>query len=52
MAYERAKRALAQLHPDDSDAYQLVKDPVCDLIMVSARGWATSTGWEPAPPDA
>jgi GrpB-like predicted nucleotidyltransferase (UPF0157 family) len=51
-AYERAKRALARLHPEDGVAYQLVKDPICDLIMVSAQEWAARVRWKPGPSDA
>ena len=50
--YEGAKRALARLHPHDSDAYLDVKDPICDLIMAGAELWAAATGWQPGPSDA
>ncbi|WP_148615638.1 bifunctional GNAT family N-acetyltransferase/GrpB family protein [Nocardioides rubriscoriae] len=46
-AYARVKTALAQLHPDDADAYYAVKDPVCDLVMEAAEQWAHAVGWSP-----
>ena len=46
-AYAEVKLALAELHPDDVDAYYAVKDPVCDLVMDAAEQWATATGWSP-----
>lgn len=45
-AYEVLKRELARYHKDDRIAYCEIKDPVCDLIMVSARDWAIQNGWE------
>jgi GrpB-like predicted nucleotidyltransferase (UPF0157 family) len=51
-AYERAKRALARLHPDDADAYYDVKDPICDIVMAGAERWAAATHWAPGPSDA
>ncbi|MFN8472238.1 MAG: GrpB family protein [Anaerolineae bacterium] len=50
-AYAQAKLALAQLHPDDTEAYYAVKDPVCDIIMGGAEEWATATQWELAASD-
>ncbi|WP_139981825.1 GrpB family protein [Nocardioides litoris] len=47
-AYARVKRALAQLHPDDVDAYHAVKDPACDLVIAAAERWAAATGWTAA----
>ncbi len=44
-AYAQVKTALARLHPDDVEAYYDVKDPVCDVIMAAAEGWAKQTGW-------
>lgn len=51
-SYDRVKRELARLHPDDADAYYAVKDPVCDLIMTAAEGWAVSGEWRPGSSDA
>lgn len=51
-AYLRTKRALAELAGDDRSAYADAKDPVCDLIMVSADLWAERTGWSPGQSDA
>jgi GrpB-like predicted nucleotidyltransferase (UPF0157 family) len=51
-AYERTKRALAALHPNDMDAYYAVKDPICDLIMAAAEPWAAAIAWAPGPSDA
>ena len=50
--YEAAKRALAQLHPGDIDAYWAVKDPICDIIMAGAEAWAAATNWTAGPWDA
>jgi GrpB-like predicted nucleotidyltransferase (UPF0157 family) len=50
--YAIIKRELIRLNPDDVDAYYAVKDPVCDLIMDSARLWAAATCWEPGHSDA
>jgi GrpB-like predicted nucleotidyltransferase (UPF0157 family) len=46
-AYASVKVALAELHPDDVDAYYAVKDPVCDLVMDAAEQWASITAWSP-----
>jgi GrpB-like predicted nucleotidyltransferase (UPF0157 family) len=51
-AYERIKRALARLHPDDVEAYYDVKDPVCDIIIAAAERWASATGYEQGTTDA
>ena len=45
-SYAAVKRALAELHPDNIDAYLLVKDPVCDIIIEAAELWAKTVGWE------
>lgn len=50
-AYARVKEALAQLHPEDQDAYYDVKDPVCDIIIDAAERWAAATGYVPGPSD-
>jgi GrpB-like predicted nucleotidyltransferase (UPF0157 family) len=44
--YEALKRVLAQYHREDRDAYSIIKDPVCDIIMSAAEDWATATGWQ------
>jgi len=44
-AYGQVKVALAQHGPADWDLYYDVKDPVCDIIMAGAEGWAAQTGW-------
>ena len=46
--YAALKRILAAYHPDDLEAYTLIKDPVCDVIMGAAEEWAQATGWAPA----
>ena len=51
-AYERVKRQLAALYPDDGESYSELKDPVCDVIMESAELWVAQTGWEPGTSDA
>jgi GrpB-like predicted nucleotidyltransferase (UPF0157 family) len=43
-AYGQLKRRLAVLAPDTS-TYADAKDPVCDLIMLSAETWAAETNW-------
>lgn len=45
-AYGDFKRRLASLDIE-TGVYAEIKDPVCDLIMVSAERWATETGWRP-----
>ncbi len=49
--YERAKVALARLHPDDVEAYYDVKDPIFDIILAGAEHWATATGYTPGSSD-
>ena len=44
-AYETLKKELSLYHCFDRVAYCEIKDPACDLIMVSAREWANNTGW-------
>lgn len=44
-AYGHFKRGLAAAVGTDRDLYCDLKDPVCDLIMVEARGWALREGW-------
>lgn len=50
-AYGQVKLALAAHHADDVEAYYAIKDPVCDVIMGGAEGWAAATGWVPGPSD-
>jgi len=50
-AYAQVKTALSRYHANDIYAYCDIKDPVCDVIMLSAEAWATQTGWEPGPSD-
>ncbi|MDP9799626.1 GrpB-like predicted nucleotidyltransferase (UPF0157 family) [Catenuloplanes nepalensis] len=45
-AYARFKQQLAAV-VDDIEVYTDLKDPVIDLIMVSAERWAAATGWRP-----
>lgn len=44
-AYEAFKLRAAAVLGRDSDTYTDLKDPVCDLIYLPARQWATETGW-------
>ncbi len=46
-AYGRFKQRAAQLLQDDLHTYADLKDPVCDLIYLSARGWAAGSSWQP-----
>ena len=50
-AYGQVELALAAHHADDVEAYYAIKDPVCDVIMGGAEGWAAATGWVPGPSD-
>jgi GrpB-like predicted nucleotidyltransferase (UPF0157 family) len=50
-AYGQVKLALAAHHADDVETYYAIKDPVCDVIMGGAEGWAAATGWVPGPSD-
>ncbi len=49
--YAELKRVLASYHPDDLEAYSIIKDPVCDLIMVAAEDWAQAIHWNPGGPE-
>ncbi len=51
-AYGEVKRLLARYHSSDREAYVLIKDPVCDVIMSAAEEWAARTGWQPGPSGA
>jgi GrpB-like predicted nucleotidyltransferase (UPF0157 family) len=44
--YAALKRVLAEYHADDTEAYDLIKDPVCDVIVGVAEEWARDTGWK------
>ncbi len=37
--YGLIKMALAQYHADDKEAYYVIKDPVCDMIIAAAEEW-------------
>jgi GrpB-like predicted nucleotidyltransferase (UPF0157 family) len=43
-AYSAIKRSLAAAIPD-VDTYAEVKDPIVDLVIVTAEEWAVGTGW-------
>jgi GrpB-like predicted nucleotidyltransferase (UPF0157 family) len=47
IAYSAIKRSLAAAIPD-LDTYAEVKDPIVDLVIVTAEEWATETGWSVA----
>ncbi len=51
-AYGEVKRLLARYNSSDREAYVLIKDPVCDVIMSAAEEWAVRTGWQPGPSGA
>ena len=44
IAYSTIKRSLAAAIPD-LDTYTEVKDPIVDLVIVTAEEWAVETGW-------
>jgi GrpB-like predicted nucleotidyltransferase (UPF0157 family) len=44
-AYAQVKIALADRHADDTAYYYDVKDPVCDIIIAGAEGWAKQSHW-------
>jgi GrpB-like predicted nucleotidyltransferase (UPF0157 family) len=46
IAYSAIKRSLAAAIPD-LDTYAAVKDPLVDLVIVTAEAWAMETGWSP-----
>jgi GrpB-like predicted nucleotidyltransferase (UPF0157 family) len=50
-AYAELKRRLAH-HLADPNTYPYVKDPAVDLIYFAAEDWASTSGWQPGPPDA
>ena len=45
-AYAQFKQMLAEAVADGG-VYAEVKDPVVDLIIVTAEEWAATTGWRP-----
>jgi hypothetical protein len=45
------KQQLA-LYSDNIEAYCNIKDPVCDLIMLSAQNWAIANKWQMPESDA
>jgi GrpB-like predicted nucleotidyltransferase (UPF0157 family) len=49
--YSALKQVLAKYHPDDLEAYTVIKDPVCDLIMGAAEEWALATNWKAPGPE-
>ena len=44
IAYSAIKQSLAAAIPD-LDTYVEVKDPIVDLVIVTAEEWAMQTGW-------
>ena len=50
-AYAQVKQGLVAHRFDSADAYYDVKDPVCDIIIEGAEGWAAATGWQLGPSD-
>lgn len=40
LIYAELKKAISQYHSEDIEAYCLIKDPACDLIMDAAERWA------------
>jgi GrpB-like predicted nucleotidyltransferase (UPF0157 family) len=49
--YGRVKQQLG-LYSDSIEAYCNIKDPVCDLIMLSAQSWAKAVDWQMSESDA
>jgi GrpB-like predicted nucleotidyltransferase (UPF0157 family) len=49
--YVAVKRALAQQHRHDGQAYTDAKAPYCWEVIRRADEWAQLTGWEPGPSD-
>ena len=43
--YEQLKYRLAEMFPNKIDSYLYIKDPVCDLIMQSAKMWKEEINW-------
>ena len=41
-AYAAIKQALASRHPDDSDFYYDIKDPLFDILWEAAQAWAAT----------
>lgn len=44
--YGEIKKQLAKHFSADPEAYYDIKDPACDLIMLSALEWAKARGWK------
>lgn len=51
-AYAEIKHELARYFPDNVEAYYDIKDPVFDIIMAGALGWAGRVGWQQPHSDA
>jgi len=49
--YEQLKYRLAEMFPHKIDSYLYIKDPLCDLIMQSARKWKEEINWSPGASD-
>lgn len=45
MGYLTIKQRLAKLFPESIEGYLFIKDPVMDLLYVSAENWAKQSGW-------
>lgn len=45
-AYEQTKLRLVLALGNCQKDYTLIKDPICDLIMLQAKKWAVETRWE------
>lgn len=46
-AYVQLKETVAKYTAGSTAAYSDIKDPVCDIIMISALHWAEESGWKP-----
>jgi GrpB-like predicted nucleotidyltransferase (UPF0157 family) len=46
VAYQRVKETLSFYVPEDREAYNDIKDPVVDLIVIAAETWAKQIGWQ------
>lgn len=51
-AIGETKRALARNVAHDVAAYYDIKDPVYDVVLAAAEGWARAEGWRPGRTDA
>ncbi len=46
-AYETIKIRLAKIFPNSIEGYLFIKDPLMDMMFLSAKTWAKTVNWQP-----